>query len=301
MSSLYLLRAIFSQALHGLLTHPTTQLVTIATVAASLSILSTALNLAFNLEALSTQWKQGGEILLFTKPGVTEAQVEDLRTQIAQWPEVSVVHMRTAEDARQELAQVLGDTLSIDRIDLEILPYTLEIEIHNTISKQKRIALRAQLLSFEWVADVESITEGKGLLAKLYELRDALKFWIWLIGTWIATSVAFVIAQLVRLNLFHRRKELEVLQSVGATDRFIQMPLMIEAGVQGALGAIVALSLVASLMNGFIEQSSAFMRLLNLKIIFLPMWVSVLFVLSAMMIGIVSSWRASRIFLREEQ
>lgn len=301
MPSLHLLRAILAQAFHGLLTHPTTQLVTIATIAASLSILTTALSLAFNLEALSTQWKQGGEILLFTKAGITTEQAEDLRQKITEWSEVSSVHMRTAADARQELSQALGDSLAIDSIDLEILPYTLEIEIHSAVTMQKRVSLRAQLLSFDLVADVESITEGRGLLARLYELRDALKFWIWLIGTWITTSVAFVIAQLVRLNLFHRRKELEVLQSVGATHTFIQMPLMIEAGIQSALGSLLALSLVASLMQGFIEQSSAFMRLLNLEIIFLPTWISILFVLLSCLIGMFSSWRAARRFLREEQ
>ena len=59
-----MIRPILAQTIRGILSHPTSVLITIGTVSASLSILVAALCAAFNLDRLSAQWEKGGDVLL---------------------------------------------------------------------------------------------------------------------------------------------------------------------------------------------------------------------------------------------
>ena len=301
MINLNVVRAVCKHALYGLVTHPTALIVTIGTVSASLSILAAALSLAFNLDELSKQWERGGEVLAFIHSGEPLVRYQQVATEVTTWPEVKKAELRTPQDARSELAEALGDSNLAHTLDLDVLPGTLEIEVQDGLPLSQRVQLRGRLLSLDMISEVESITEGRGLLAKLYEVRGALKVWVWLIGLWIASSVAFVIAQLVRLNLFHRRQELDVLLSVGASETFIKAPLMMEAAIQTSLGAILALTIIGSILKQIIDGGDSLMKLFQFEVTFLPTWAYISFIFGSALVGIFSSWRASHKFLRQER
>lgn len=87
--------------------------------------------------------------------------------------------------------------------------------------------------------------------------------------------------------------------SVGATERFIQAPLVLEAFLHTTLGAFFALGAVSVAFEVIEKESDKFLKLLDLELIFLsPIHVTLFVGLSAV-VGIGSSWRASRIFLRQ--
>jgi cell division transport system permease protein len=298
MMTLSLMRAILSQTFRGISTHLTAQLITVATISASLSILAATLTLAFNLDRISTQWERGGEVLVFLKSGASTETYKEAARQIESWPEIESTTLRTPQDAQRELMEALGEIDFTQTIDLEILPATLELKMSSPSAQGDQVEVRGRLLALSSVQEVESITEGRGLLARLYEVRDALKIWMWLIGAWITSSVAFVISQLVRLNLFHRRRELEILLAIGATERFVQLPLMIESAIQGALGASVALFIVNTILQGAIEGGGELLSLLQIAIDPIPFITQTYFILGSALISILSSWRATGRFLR---
>ena len=293
-----MIRPVIAQTMRGILSHPTSVLITIGTVSASLSILVAALCAAFNLDRLSAQWEKGGDVLVFLKPGLTGVDVQGHVEFLKKWPEIQKLNLHTSQDAQAELEEILGDSI-LQGLGSEMLPATLEIELPSKISSIERLKFRAKLLELKWIDEVESVTEGRGLLARLYQLRASLKIWVWLIGLWIGISVAFIIDQLVRLNLFHRRQELDVLRAVGATERFIQWPLMLEGALQTGFGALLALGLIWSLLETLIDSDGILMRLFQFQFQFLPYWSSFLFVMGCAAVGWISSWRASRLFLRQ--
>ena len=293
-----MIRPIIAQTVRGILSHPTSVLITIGTVSASLSILVATLCVAFNLDRLSAQWEEGGDLLVFLTPGLQSQEVEEYVKSLRAWKEIEALNLHTSQDALAELEEVLGNSILQD-LASDVLPATLEIELQSELSEVDQLTLRAKLLNLEWVDEVESVTEGRGLLARLYQLRASL--WIWLIGIWIAVSVAFIIDQLVRLNLFHRRQELDVLRAVGATERFIQWPLMLEGALQTAFGALMALLLIWSLLETLIDSDGVLMRLFQFQFQFLPNWSSFLFIVGCASVGWISSWRASRLFLRQTE
>ena len=143
--------------------------------------------------------------------------------------------------------------------------------------------------------------EGRGLLAKLYELRELIAFWRWIIGGWVGLSIMFVFSQFVRLNLHQRRREVEVLNSVGATRVFILSPLVIEGGLQAALGSVAALWIVESILDSQKVGADMVSELLLFTPQPLSLALSILFVLISTLLGIIASWRSAVYFLKNQE
>lgn len=294
------IRSVLRQTLKGMSRRLTAQWVTVGSVAAMQSIFAATLLLAFNLDELAEQWERGGDVLVFLKPGISSVDQERIATITQSWDGVHKITLRTPEDAIIELQRSLGSDLLDAEVSAEILPATLEVDFDDESTVEDQLKMRARLLSLPEVNEVEAVIEGRGLLAQLYALREWIGVWRWAIGVWVGLSVAFVLNQFVRLNLYQRRREVEVLEAVGASRAFILSPLMIEGGIQSALGSMAALGLVERLLSS--QESGTLMMTELLQFTPQPLsWeLSVAFVLGSMSLGAIASWRAANAFLRRD-
>ena len=188
--------ALIRQTLRALLRAPISQLITISLIAASASLLAVSLTLTLNLDRLSQRWEGGGELLVVLNSNLGEGRYEALRLQALSLPQVSAVTLRTPGDAQREMSQALGaEQLALEGA-LEALPGTLELSVRDSSDTQALSELRAKILDLEGVLELMSVTDGEGLIAQLYSLRQALKDWLWILALWVGGSVAFVITQL---------------------------------------------------------------------------------------------------------
>ena len=76
---------------------------------------------------------------------------------------------------------------------------------------------------------------------------------------------------------------------------------MLEGALQTGFGALLALGLIWSLLETLIDSDGVLMRLFQFQFQFLPYWSSFLFVIGCAGVGWISSWRASRLFLRQTE
>lgn len=295
------LRSIVRQTVLGMLRRLPTQWVMIACVAAMQSILAATLLLAFNLDRLSEQWERGGDVLVFLKPGTTQTEYERLSALVESWDGIDQLMLKTPYEAFKELESSLGAEFLGDSFEVEVLPATIEIEFEDQVSEDDQLQFRAKLLQRSEVDEVEAVIEGRGLLAKLYELRELIAFWRWIIGSWVGLSIMFVFSQFVRLNLHQRRREVEVLNSVGATRLFILSPLVIEGGLQAALGSITALWIVESILNSQKVGADMMSELLLFSPEPLSFGLSLIFVGISTSLGVIASWRSATYFLSHQE
>ena len=290
--------AVLRQTYLGMGRRLTAQWVTISAVAAMQSIFAASLLLAFNLDQLSQQWERGGDILVFLKPGTSPVNCERLAALSQSWSGVKYTHLRTPQDALGELRESLGTDIIASNLGIEVLPATLEIEFEEKVSDAIQLQVRARLLQLEEVEEVEAIVEGHGLLARLYEVREWIALWRWIIGIWVGLSVSFVLSQFVRLNLHQRRREIEVLQSVGASRWFILSPPIIESALQASFGSMCALWIVQSSLISDSSGNEMMSELLQFSPQPLSWEISTLFIMGSMALGSLASWRAAITFLR---
>jgi cell division transport system permease protein len=83
-----------------------------------------------------------------------------------------------------------------------------------------------------------------------------------MVGGLLLASTIFVISNAIRLNIFVRREEIEIMRSVGATGFFIRAPFYIEGILQGLAGASIAVALLFTLFHLFVSEVYAPLQVL---------------------------------------
>jgi cell division transport system permease protein len=94
-------------------------------------------------------------------------------------------------------------------------------------------------------ASIQTVSNKKSYTKKALELTSAVKWGGLAFAVLLTIASILLIANTIRLSLFARRREVEVMKLVGATDWFIRWPFVIEGVLVGAAGAVVAIVVLA--------------------------------------------------------
>ncbi len=156
------------------------------------------------------------------------------------------------QQAWEEFSQQIGDPQLLQAVDQNPLPASL------------RVRLRPELLNFpameqaaKQVAqfpEVEDVRYGGEWVRRLDELQATLMRDSLAVGMLVALAVLLVIYNTIRLSVMARRREVEIMIRLGASDRFIAAPLTIEAVGQTLLAALIALGLLFALQQVALQQ-----------------------------------------------
>lgn len=230
------------QALRSLRASPVLQAVAISTIAVALMVLGAVGLVLTNLDELVDQWTRGADIVAFVADEISDDGLEVLGDRIGRWDAVSAVRVRSRAAALEELSRAFPEDRSLlDGVDVGLLPAVLEVELvptHRT--PEGRATLAGRLRGLPDLAAADAVDDGADLTARLERVRALTRAVGAIIGVLAMFAVIFIISNTVRLTLFARREELEIMQLVGATDGFIRGPCYIEGAAQGMLGAAMA-------------------------------------------------------------
>jgi cell division transport system permease protein len=91
---------------------------------------------------------------------------------------------------------------------------------------------------------IGSTKESKNQAAKVVKITGAVKLSLGLLGGLLVVASILLISNTIRLSLFSRRREVEVMKLVGATDSFIRWPFVLEGLILGTIGGVVAIVLL---------------------------------------------------------
>lgn len=227
----------------------------IMTVAVSLFLFGGVLLLSRMVDHGTARWKNGVELEIFfcsrstaqpdAPPGgepvcqaeATETQIAAVRTELGSSPDVRRYRFLSKEDAFAEAKRIFaGDPELLANIDPEGLPVSFRVAPRQAELTEKVAALFAGRQA-EGIDDVLTAKEQvRRLLAGIRWIRGL--FFV-IAGVLLASSL-FLIMNTIRLATYARRREIQVMKLVGATNWFIRVPFMCEGLVQGAIGAAFA-------------------------------------------------------------
>jgi cell division transport system permease protein len=177
------------------------------------------------------------------------------------------------------------------------LPDAFEIRLTGQSSSSEKIEnLAAQLESLPEIDEVEYGQRWIGRFVKVFELFRLTGYAM--SGIFFIAAV-FIVANTIRLVIYSRREEIEIMRLVGATDRFIKTPFYIEGIIQGALGGIIGL---AALFATFIYISTSVEHglpsdLLHIRFLSLRLFITI--ILCSMLVGWLGCFISLRQFLKE--
>lgn len=272
------------RARRGMLREWRLHALSVFSLAVAFVCLGAALLVLTNLRAIEDRWAHAGRASIYLKDNAAAQDVEQLKIALASVPIVTSVHYVSASQARAEFGQREGgNRADLASLPVEAFPASIEIEVKNDVTDSDLVEVVGKLRQLPAVDDVETYQAWTERLGRLIRGGVAAAALLALV---VFASVLAVVGSTIRLALQRRRTEVEVLKLVGATDRFIKGPFLIEGISQGALGALGALALLGGLflvVRGRLDAELA--SLVGVEPSFLPWQVAGGMVLVGMLLG----------------
>jgi cell division transport system permease protein len=231
----------------------------LVTVFLSIVVLGAVLVFVYTTDALLKEVEQKVEITVYLKtdPDPSQTQIDALQTQILSWSEVKSSVFVSKQEALDRLRKDFADDPQIlEGLTGNPLPASFEISLVDP-QAVGNVAAR-----FNGNAIVDEVKYGKEVADKLFAFTS--QFRNFLLGFIVLLGVVSVllISNTIRLSIFARKREVEIMKLVGATNWFIRWPFIIEGVTVGLGGAIVAAAVVLGLnsfLMGKIRASLTFM------------------------------------------
>ena len=178
--------------------------------------------------------------MAYLKPDVSGKELSSLKQQIQAMDCVESLRFISKEEALKQLkAQMQRQASLFDDLDKNPLPDAFEIRISKANQSWKKVeSLAAQIESLDAVEEVEYGQKWFGHFSELFKLFTLTGY---AMCTIFVMAAVFIMANTIRLVIYSRRDEIEIMRLVGAAERFIKIPFYIQGLLQGALGAGIGL------------------------------------------------------------
>ncbi|RPJ18193.1 MAG: ABC transporter permease [Desulfobacteraceae bacterium] len=214
--------------------------VSIITIALSVIITSSFILFFINTSDVLSLWKKGVRIMAYLYKDVPAEKIPELQNTIKGIYSVEDVRFISREEAFDILKQQMKRQSSLlENLRENPLPDAFEIKMiasSQTWEKIENLASRIQS-----IPQIEEVEYGQRWLARFSHIIGLFKLSGYLLGMLFSVASVFIVANTVRLVLYSRRDEIEIMRLVGASDRFIKIPFYIEGIILGALGGIIGL------------------------------------------------------------
>jgi cell division transport system permease protein len=230
------------EALRNLYRHRRVNVVAIFVIATGMLLVSGVALAYVNFRHIAAYWGRQVHMVIYLHDGLTPERLEAVRMALSQAPETASLEYTSKDQAMQQLHTRLGDRATIlQGLHTNPLPASFTVTIRDEFRQPE--LLRDRVEGYKQLPEIEDIDYGERWLERFYTLVWTLEIGVIGIGGIMSVAVLFIIATTVRLALYTRAEEIEIMQLVGATLWFIKVPFFLEGVLQGVLGAGLAVGL----------------------------------------------------------
>jgi cell division transport system permease protein len=237
------LRYFMRTALHGLRASPTTTAIAVATIGVTLLLVGAFTLLISNMERLLDRFGEDILVSAYLASGSTEQERRALVERVQSAPGVESVQLVSEEEAMQRFQEgSAGQAFLLEGLDENPLPASLEITLAPEARSSGGVAvLVATLDGLDGIEELGYGTEWVEGYARVTSLVRAAGIGI---GIVLALATLLIVSNTIRLAVYARRDEIEILRLVGAGRSFVSVPFLVEGFIQGSLGGVVAVALL---------------------------------------------------------
>jgi cell division transport system permease protein len=230
------------EALRNFYRHRRVNVVAIFVIATGMLLVSGVALAYVNFRNFAAYWGSQVHMVIYLRDDLTPERLEALRVALSQAPETASLEYTSKDQAMQQLRARLGEGARIlEGLQTNPLPASFTITIHDEFRRPE--LLRESVTRYKQLPEIEEIDYGERWLERFHTLVWTLEIGVIGIGGIMGMAVMFIIATTVRLALYTRAEEIEIMQLVGATLWFIKFPFFLEGILQGMLGASLAVGL----------------------------------------------------------
>ncbi len=252
---------------------------------------------SFNLQQVVERFGRQLAIIVYLKKDVSQESIPAVYQKIAGLEGIESVKFVSSEEAFKRLEKFFKDEEEVlQGVDPLFLPPSFEVQINRAVYHLDRIKKIASELS-KW-PEVDKVQYGRAWVDRLEAFSRVVRGAVMASGIILLLTAAFVVSNTIKLTVYARQEEIEIMRLVGGTSGFIQGPFLLAAFFQGTIGssAAILLSFFAyRYILGMLDYTGL-VRSLSLQ--FLPFSYIALFVLASGLFCVAGTALALRRFLR---
>jgi cell division transport system permease protein len=265
----------------------------VTTTAVCVLILGVGLLVSSHVEGVIRQVGEDVQITAFFPENATSERIDEAREAVSGYPEVEEVAYVSKEEAlRRPRVNFADQPEVVDGLGSSFLPASLEIKLADPAASNA-VAERLRGDGFKELnypqQTIERLNQVTGYV--IWALRAATALFL--------VASVLLISNAIRISIFARRKEIEVMKLVGASDGFVRWPFVVEGLAQGLVGATLAALVVVWANALFVEWAQGAVPFFGISagsvntLLLLP-----LLVLVGVAIGVFGSFVSVRRFLK---
>jgi cell division transport system permease protein len=294
------LRFAVRQTIGEIRLNPWNHTVTVITVALAVLIFSAFLTLYHNASLLLVRWRAAQEVTVYLQKGISDQEQQNILNHIKTQDGVIQAQWVSEEEALSQFKAELGPQGSLlEGLSTNPLPASVEFFVDENVIRNLW-EMEALLVDIRALDGVEEIQSSQDWMNRLAPLKEGLAMLSVMLGGGLLVAVVFIISNTIKLTVYSREEEIEIMRLVGATDATIRAPFLIEGVIQGGAGAGLAL-LILTLgyeLAAPVWNSNLKALFLGMRVSFLPwQWIGGL-VVGGLIIGGLGSFLSLSRFLR---
>ena len=235
----------FDEAISSLWRGRTSGLLSTATIAVALFVLGAFLVLTSNLGRLGSEWSRAAEMSVYLDDDATPEARSTVERFIAPGQIVVGYTFVSKADALLRFKQTFADLApAAETLEANPMPASYEVRLQTAAGAQAQVEqLASRLRETPGVVDVRYDRQWLDRLLAAVSVLQGVGLGL---GAFLTVAAALTVANVVRLALYARRDEIEIMRLVGAPPEYIRGPFVMEGVLQGGIGAIAALAALAA-------------------------------------------------------
>jgi len=248
------------RALRNMRQSPFLTIATVGTVTVALTILAIFAIFVLNMQKITRSWSKDVMVVAYLDQVPENGQLQEWINAVKTMPEVQGVSFVSRREAFARFkSRLAGNADLLDGLDPDILPASLEVTLKDSF--RNRAGVAAVVGRLKKNPAFSDLRYGQDWLARFESFVTLLKLAGAILGGFLLFATLFIVSNTIKLTLFARRDELEVMALVGGTSLFIKTPYLLEGGLQGACGGLLALGGSYLLFGLFLQKGFSSMLL----------------------------------------
>jgi len=220
----------------------------ITTVTITLFIVGLFSIIVYDIQGVLGSIKSQVEIAVYLKDNISPDLKEYLENEIKSWDEVSELKYISKEQALEKFKEENEGSDILKEIQGNPLPASFELKL-NDPEKVEQVALRFLDKDGNYIEGIDDVIYGQNYVKKLFSIIAIVSTITILIIIVLLLATIVLIFNTIRLSIYARRKEIEVMKLVGATNWFVRIPFLFEGFFEGFIGSIISVLLLYFLSN----------------------------------------------------
>ena len=233
-------------------------ILTVGTITLALLIIALFLLIFVNLEGVTEDWSKRVQVTAYFDKELTPQEVAAFKARINSLSGTDKVTYVGRDDAVKRFrSRLKGQESLLEGVSADVLPSSLEISLQRESRNSEAVAEYVGRL--KKVPGIGEVQYGDEWVRRFSTFMNFMRLVGALLGGFLLLAVMFIVSNTIKLTIYARKDELEVLGLVGATRFFIKAPFLIEGILHGAAGAILAIIILTACYYGFLHNAGNFL------------------------------------------